>query len=91
MKRWEDDRLDQQNLKIALKEKELVDELHESARKERIEQIVSEDMQAYMHDNIEYLENKIKKWTNKNNEDIIKTEREIYDIRVSLSYLFKFK
>ncbi|XP_033225842.1 dynein regulatory complex protein 9-like [Belonocnema kinseyi] len=84
VKRWENDRLDQQNLKMALKEKKLVDELNAFARKERIEQIVSEDMQAYVDNNIDYLENKIKKWTNKNHEDIFKMEREIYDIREAI-------
>ena len=68
---------------MALKEQKIVNELNENGRRETYERLVSEDMQAYLNDNIVYLENKIKDWHNRYNEDVVKKQREIYDLRVS--------
>lgn len=82
--RWAKARLEQQELKLHLEKKNMLNKLSEYSKEHNAEQIISAEMNTYLEADIKEKEEQIDMWTKKYNEDIVEQQQKIDDLKVYL-------
>lgn len=80
--RWAKARLEQQELKVNLHRKDMLNNLSEYSKKYNAEQIISAELSTYLEVDIKEKEEQIEMWTQKYNEEIVKRQQEIDEFKV---------
>ncbi|XP_023288859.1 uncharacterized protein LOC105696729 [Orussus abietinus] len=78
---WEEARLQQQELKLSMKETELLNQMNECTKMEAADQIISGEVQAYLKVNTKDMEDDIMMWNSRYNEELERREQEISDFK----------
>ncbi|XP_072767181.1 uncharacterized protein [Anoplolepis gracilipes] len=79
--RWEKARLDQQELKLFLQKKELLNKLSDYSKEHSAEQITSAEMNAYLEADIKEKEEQVAMWTKRYNEEIVEQQQKIDELK----------
>ncbi|XP_024887108.1 dynein regulatory complex protein 9-like [Temnothorax curvispinosus] len=79
--RWAKARLEQQELKLQLQKKDMLNKLSEYSKEYNAEQIISAEMSAYLEADIKEKEEQIDMWTKKYNEEIVERQLEIDEFK----------
>lgn len=82
--KWAKARLEQQELKLYLQRKDMLDKLSEYSKEYSAEQIISAEMNTYLETDIKEKEEQIDMWTKKYNKDIVERQEEIDELKVYL-------
>lgn len=80
--RWAKARLEQQELKLQLQKKDMLNKLSEYSKEYNAEQIISAEMSTYLEADIKEKEEQIDMWTKKYNEEMVERQQEIDDLKV---------
>lgn len=80
--RWAKARLEQQELKLQLQKKDMLNKLSEYSKEYNAEQIISAEMNTYLEADIKEKEEQIDIWTKKYNKELVERQQEIDDLRV---------
>jgi len=81
--RWAKARLEQQELKLQLQKKDMLNKLSEYSKEYNAEQIISAEMSTYLEADIKEKEEQIDMWTKKYNKEIVERQQEIDELQVS--------
>lgn len=76
--------MEQQELKLYLQRKDMLDKLSEYSKEYSAEQIISAEMNTYLETDIKEKEEQIDMWTKKYNKDIVERQEEIDELKVYL-------
>lgn len=76
--------MEQQELKLYLQRKDMLDKLSEYSKEYSAEQIISAEMNTYLEADIKEKEEQIDMWTKKYNKEIVKRQEEIDELKVYL-------
>ncbi|XP_011254166.1 dynein regulatory complex protein 9 [Camponotus floridanus] len=79
--KWEKARLEQQELKLHLQKKEMLDKLSDYSKEYNAEQIKSAEMNAYLEADIKEKEEQVIMWTKRYNEEIVERQQEIDELK----------
>jgi len=74
--------LEQQELKLNLQNKDMLNKLSEYSKEYNAEQAVSAETHTYLEANIKEKEEQIDMWTKKYNEEIVERQEEIDELKV---------
>lgn len=80
--KWEKARLEQQELKLLLQKKDVLNKLSEYSKEYNAEQIISAEMNTYLEADIKEKEEQIDMWTKRYNEEIVERQQEIDELKV---------
>lgn len=80
--RWAKARLEQQELKLHLEKKDMLNKLSEYSKEYNTEQIISVEMSTYLEADIKEKEEQIDMWTKKYNKEIVERQQAIDDLKV---------
>lgn len=80
--KWEKARLEQQELKLHLQKKDMLDKLSDYSKEYNAEQIISAEMNAYLEADIKEKEEQVIMWTKRYNEEIVERQQEIDELKV---------
>ncbi|XP_011707319.1 PREDICTED: cilia- and flagella-associated protein 58-like [Wasmannia auropunctata] len=79
--RWAKARLEQQEVKLQLQKKDILNKLSEYSKEYNAEQIISAEMNAHLEADIKEKEEQIDMWTKKYNEDLVERQQEIDELK----------
>ncbi|XP_012061589.1 PREDICTED: IQ domain-containing protein G-like [Atta cephalotes] len=79
--KWAKARLEQQELKLNLQNKDMLNKLSEYSKEYNAEQAVSAETHTYLEANIKEKEEQIDMWTKKYNEEIVERQEEIDELK----------
>lgn len=80
--KWAKARLEQQELKLHLQRRHILNKLSEYSKGYNAEQIVSAEMSNYLEADIKEKEEQIDMWTKKYKEEIVERQQEIDELKV---------
>jgi len=80
--KWEKARLEQQELKLHLQKKDMLNKLSDYSKEYNAEQIISAEMNAYLEADIKEKEEQVIMWTKRYNEEIVERQQEIDELKV---------
>lgn len=80
--RWEKTRLEQQELKLHLQKKDILDKLSDYSKEHNAEQVMSAEMNAYLEADIKEKEEQVIIWTERYNVKIVEQQQEIDELKV---------
>ncbi|XP_011882209.1 PREDICTED: IQ domain-containing protein D-like [Vollenhovia emeryi] len=80
--RWAKARLEQQELKLQLQKKDMLNKLSEYAKEYNEEQIISAETSAYLEADIKEKEEQIEMWTKRYNKEIVERQQEIDELKI---------
>lgn len=82
--KWSEARLEQQELKLQLRKKDMLDKLSEYSKEYNAEQIISAEINAYLESDIKEKEEQLEMWTKKYNKELVERQQEIDELKVYL-------
>lgn len=82
--RWAKARFEQQELKLHLQKKDMLDKLSEYSKEYNVEQIVSAETSTYLEADIKEKEEQLDMWTKKYNKELVERQQEIDELKVYL-------
>lgn len=82
--KWAKARLEQQELKLHLQKKDMLNKLNEYSKEYNAEQILSAEINTYLEADIKEKEEQIDMWTKKYNKEIVERQQEIDELKVYL-------
>lgn len=74
--------MEQQELKLQLQKKDMLNKLSECSKEYNAEQIVSAELSARLEADIKEKEEQIDTWTKRYNEELVARQEEIDDLKV---------
>lgn len=80
--KWEKARLEQQELKLHLQRKDMLNKLSDYSKEHNAEQIISAELNAYLEADIKEKEDQVVMWTKKYNEELVERQQEIDELKV---------
>ncbi|XP_070172059.1 dynein regulatory complex protein 9-like [Polyergus mexicanus] len=79
--KWEKARLEQQELKLHLQRKDMLNKLSDYSKEHNAEQIISAELNAYLETDIKEKEEQVVMWTKKYNEELVERQQEIDELK----------
>ncbi|XP_050455609.1 dynein regulatory complex protein 9-like isoform X2 [Cataglyphis hispanica] len=79
--KWEKARLEQQELKLQLQRKDMLNKLSDYLKEYNAEQIISAELTAHLEEDIKEKEEQIVKWTKKYNVELVERQQEIDELK----------
>ncbi|XP_029661740.1 dynein regulatory complex protein 9-like [Formica exsecta] len=79
--KWEKARLEQQELKLHLQRKDMLNKLSDYSKEHNAEQIISAELNAYLEADIKEKEEQVVMWTKKYNEELVERQQEIDELK----------
>lgn len=80
--KWAKARLEQQELKLHLQKKDMLDKLNEYSKEYNVEQIISAETNTYLEADIKEKEEQLEMWTKKYNKELAERQQEIEELQV---------
>lgn len=74
--------MEQQELKLNLQKKDMLDKLSDYSKEYNAEQVISEEVSSYLEADVKEKREQLIAWTKKYNEEIVNRQQEIDDLRV---------
>lgn len=82
--KWAKARFEQQELKLHLQKKDILDKLSEYSKEYNVEQIISAETSTYFEADINEKEEQLDMWTKKYDKEFIERQQEIDELKVYL-------